>query len=255
MRTVRQAAPPLVFGLLVLAAWMMVAAAGAVPSFVLPSPIDVAARVVTDARQGMIWGYLAPTLMESLLGSLLAACVAVPLGYVVAHSRLVARTLEPYIALTQAIPLVAIAPLLVIWVGYGTVPIALLCAIIAFFPMVTTSVLGFRQLNPHLIEAAGLDGAWGASRLVHIELPLAAPAIVAGIRAGVVLSVTGAIVGEFVMGGEGLGTLLTLTRDQADSVGLFAVLVWISAAALLLNAAIAWLERLVNRHLDGESHA
>lgn len=242
------------FGVAVLAIWTLVTAIGAVPSFVLPSPAAVASRVVTDAQQGMIWGYLAPTLTESLLGSLLAAVVATPLGYVVAHSRLLARTIEPYIALTQAIPLVAVAPLLVIWIGYGTVPIALLCAIIAFFPMVTTSVLGFRQLNPHLIEAAGLDGAWGLARLLHIELPLAAPAIVAGIRAGVVLSVTGAIVGEFVMGGEGLGTLLTLTRDQADSVGLFAVLFWISGAALLLNAAIASLERLVNRHLDGESH-
>nr|WP_231979941.1 ABC transporter permease subunit [Tessaracoccus coleopterorum] len=111
-----------------------------------------------------------------------AVLIALPLGYLATHSRLLGAVVEPFIAVSQTVPLVAIAPLLVLWIGYGTVPIAILCAIVAFFPMVTTTVVGFRALDMRVIETALLDGADAWQRLIHVEGPMAAPAVLAGVR-------------------------------------------------------------------------
>lgn len=236
----------------VLLIWWGITATGLVPKVILPNPVDVVARVLEWAVDGTGWRYLAPTLGAALVGSVIATVVAIPLGIMIAHSRLLAAVFEPFVAFSQTVPLVAIAPLLALWIGYGVVPVAMLCAIISFFPMVTTTVVGLRGMDMRIIEHAWLDGAGLWQRLLHIELPIAAPAILAGVRAGFVLSMTGAIVGEFVMGGSGLGTLLTISREAADSVGVFAVLVWIVAAALLLQGAIQTAERASTRRIQGE---
>ncbi len=244
--------PPTAAVTIVLLLWWGVTAVSLVPSVILPNPVDVFVRVLSWAGDGTGLRYLFPTLGAAVLGSVIAMIVAVPLGIAIAHSRLMAAVLEPFVAFSQVIPLVAIAPLLALWIGYGVVPIAMLCAIISFFPMVTTTIIGLRSLDMRIVEHALLDGAAPRQRLLHVELPMAAPAILAGIRAGFVLSMTGAIVGEFVMGGAGLGTLLTISREAADSVGVFAVLVWIAAAALLLQGTIQIAERASTRRLQGE---
>jgi len=161
----------------------------------------------------------------------------------------------PYDPVKDFVPVtkIAIAPLLVLWIGYGTVPIAVLCAIIAFFPMVTTTVVGLRSLDMRVVENALLDGASAGQRLWHVEGPMAAPAILAGVRGGVVLTMTGAVVGELVMGGAGLGTLLTLTREAADTAGLFAVVAWISLTSLTLHGLVHVAERAAVARLQGES--
>lgn len=236
----------------VLVLWWAVTATSMVDPYLLPSPAQVAQKLVDQARLGLVARYLTPTLIAALIGALLACAVAIPLGVVIAHSRVLAAVVEPFVALSQTVPLVAIAPLLVLWIGYGTVPIAVLCAIVAFFPMVTTTVVGLRGLDMRVVENAILDGTTFWQRLVHIEFPMAAPAILAGIRGGVVLAMTGAVVGELVMGGSGLGTLLTLSRDAADTAGVFAVVAWISLAAMALYWLIALLERAAVNRLQGE---
>lgn len=237
----------------VLLLWWAVTAGGLIAPLHLPNPLDVVARMGTQLTTGVAWRYLAPTLWAALLGALIAVAVAIPLGVVITHSRLFAAVVEPFVAISQTVPLVAIAPLLVLWIGYGTVPIAVLCAIIAFFPMVTTTVVGLRSLDMRVVENALLDGAGAWQRLVHIEGPMAAPAILAGVRGGVVLTMTGAVVGELVMGGAGLGTLLTLTREAADTAGLFAVVAWISLTALTLHGLVHALERAAVARLQGET--
>ena len=237
----------------ILMLWWGVTATRAVPGVILPKPVDVIIRVVSWVGDGTGWQYLVPTLGAAILGSVIAMFVAIPMGVAIAHSRLMAAIFEPFVAFSQVIPLVAIAPLLALWIGYGVGPISILCAIISFFPMVTTTVIGLCGLDMATLEHALLDGAAPWQRLVHVELPIAAPAILAGIRAGFVLSMTGAIVGEFVMGGAGLGTLLTISRQAADSIGVFAVLVWIAATALILQGSIQIAERASTRRLQGEN--
>lgn len=237
----------------VLVIWYAVTASGAVAPVFLPHPVDVAVRLVVWTADGTIWRYIWPTVGAAVLGALFAMVVAVVLGVVSAHSRVLSAIVDPVVAFSQTIPLVALAPLLALWIGYGTVPIAVLCAIVAFFPMVTTTIVGFRSLDMRVIENASLDGAGPWQRLVHIEFPIAAPAILAGVRAGFVLAMTGAIVGEFVIGGSGLGTLLTISREATDTVGVFAVLVWIAVVALGLQAIIHAAERAAVHRLQGET--
>ena len=155
--------------------WWLVTASGMVEPLYLPNPIDVVARMIDQAGLGIAWRYLSPTIAAALLGTAIAVAVALPLGILVTHSRLLAAVVEPLVAITQTVPMVAIAPLLVLWIGYGTVPIAVLCAIMAFFPMVTTTVVGLRNLDMRVVENALLDGTSSWQRLVHIEGPMAAP--------------------------------------------------------------------------------
>lgn len=233
--------------------WWGVTANALIAPLYLPGPDDVVARMASQARLGIAWRYLSPTLIAALLGVAFALVIAIPLGVVITHSRLLAAVMEPVVAITQTVPLVATAPLLVLWIGYGTIPIAVLCAIVAFFPMVTTTIVGFRSLDMRVVENSLLDGANALQRLVHIEGPMAAPAVLAGVRGGVVLAMTGAVVGELVMGGAGLGTLLTLSREAADTTGVFAVVAWISLSAMALYGLVHLLERAAVARLQGET--
>ena len=149
-----------------------------------------------------------------------------------AKSRLLATALHPYLAAGQAIPAIVIAPLLVIWLGYGLIPNVILCMLIVLFPMVITTILGVQTLDQTLIDAAHVEGASGWSLLAHIEFPLALPALLAGVRTGLTLSVMGAVVGEFVSGGDqGLGALVQLAKEQFDTPALFATLIILGVLA------------------------
>ncbi|WP_205739626.1 ABC transporter permease [Georgenia sp. SYP-B2076] len=237
---------PLSVGLLGLLVWEAAARSGAVPAFFLPAPTAVAVRLWQDLTLGGLLGYTVPTLVEALLGCLLGTVVALPLGYAVFRSRWAAAALNPYIAASQAIPAVAIAPLLVIWLGYGLLPIATLCALLVFFPILLATVHGLSTVDRNVVEAARLDGAAGWALLRTIQLPLALPSLLTGLRNGFTLSITGAVVGEFVMGGEGLGQVLSVRGGSSDTTGLFSALLVLCALAM----AIFGLLRAVERHLE-----
>lgn len=238
--------PPVVLGVVLLAGWQAVHSTGLVSSFFLPGPAAVAHAFVNAVEHDSLLDYTRQTLVESLAGSGIGIAVALPLGYLIARSRWSALALQPYIAASQAVPAVALAPLLALWIGYGLLPIAILCALLVFFPMLVNTVLGLRLLDPDVLGAARVDGVgrWGMLR--YIEFPLALPSILTGVRTGFTLSITGAVVGEFVMGGDGLGELLAVQRNDADSVGLFATLLMLT----ILAAGTYGLMRLLERYLQ-----
>lgn len=233
---------PIVLALAVLGLWQLLSFSTS--RTFLPGPVDVINRLAEELGHGRIVRYAGTTFVEALLGTLVSVLIALPLGYLVARVRFVDLAASPFLAASQAVPAIAIAPLLALWIGYGLPPIIVLCAVTAFFPMLVTTTIGIRALDRDILEAAMLDGAGWWARLRHIELPLAFPSIVAGIRAGAALSVTGAVVGEFTMGGKGLGMLLTLHRDANDTEGLFATLLLLIALAVLLFGALGLLARL-----------
>ena len=133
--------------------------------------------------------------------------------------------------------------ILVLWVGYGFVAIVVLCALMVFFPILVSTVVGLRHIDRELLEAAALDGATGWSMAWHMELPLAAPAILGGLRNGFALSVTGAVVGEMVMGGTGLGQVLTQMRNNVDTAGMFVIIIILCTMATLLYTIVYRIER------------
>ncbi|HLS15396.1 MAG TPA: ABC transporter permease [Beutenbergiaceae bacterium] len=234
---------PVILGLVTLAAWQGLSAA--VGSRALPAPTDLVPRVGRELAEGGLLDYAAVTFSQALLGCLIGFCVAVPLGYLIARSAVASAALGPYLAATQAVPAVALAPLLVLWIGYGLIPIALLCALLVFFPILVNTALGLTTLDRDVVDAARVDGADRLRLLWHIEAPLALPSLLAGVRNGFVLSVTGAVVGEFVMGGHGLGMLLTYYRDRQDTAGLFVALL----ALVVLAVAMFFLIRTLERRL------
>jgi NitT/TauT family transport system permease protein len=242
----RMAVPAIVLGIALLALWQLVSASGLAPQYSLPLPAQVAKAWWSAATHpsppstlgGGHWSILASygvtTLVESLAGFAVGTLVALPLGYLIARSSLAARALQPYLAASQAVPAVALAPLLVLWLGYGLLPVIALCALIVFFPTVVNTALGLRLLDPSLLDAARMDGAQGWNMVRYIEGPLALPTVLAGLRTSLTLSVTGAVVGEFVLGDWGLGGLLTIARGQFDAPLVFATLVTLAALAAML---------------------
>jgi len=194
----------------------------------------VLAAFQRSVASGLLLSYAGWTLAESLAGFVLGALIALPLGYAIARSRSLARLLEPYLAASQALPAVALAPLLVLWLPYGLAPVVVLCALIVFFPAVVSTVLGLRTLDRDVLDAARVEGANRWQLLWYMEAPLALPAILAGLRTSLTLSITGAVVGEFVIGVQGLGGLLEIARSNFDTPLVFATLLMLALLAMAL---------------------
>lgn len=235
-------AAPLVLAAVILTVWELLTRTGVVDTFFLPEPTAVFTRVWSDLT-GPALGYAWPTLQAAVGGSLLALLVAVPLGVLVTSSALARTALEPYIAGSQALPAVAVAPLLVLWLGYGLLPVVVLCALMVFFPILVATVHGLSHVPQEIIDAAKVDGASGPTMLRSILLPLALPAILSGVRNGFTISITGAIVGEIVTGGKGMGLLLSSRAASADATGLFSTLVLLGAAAISVYIAVGIAQR------------
>ncbi|MFT4295668.1 MAG: ABC transporter permease subunit [Micropruina sp.] len=237
----RRLLAPALFGLLLLVVWLL--AASAASPLLLPGPGGVLTRIVEDAVAGTLWPYLAVTLAEAIGGCLLGALAALPLAIAIHRSAWFSDAVQPFLGATQAIPAIALAPLLVLWIGYGLVPVVLLCALIVFFPILVAAVTGLRMVDREVVDAARLDGAGSLALLRHVEAPLALPSLLGGFKNGFALSVTGAVVGEMVMGGSGLGTVLTVQRDAVDTAGMFATIAWLCLIAAGAYSLIAWWER------------
>ena len=241
-RDTRLVAPWLLAAAL-LAGWQLTVTLARPPEYMLPGPGPVAARLVAMFGVGGIWPYAGTTLLEALGGCALGTAVALPLAILIHRSRWFNAAAAPFLGATQAIPAIALAPLLVLWVGYGLFPIVLLCALLVFFPILVASVVGLRHVDASVVDAARMDGAGGRALLIHVELPLALPSILGGLRNGFTLSVTGAVVGEMVMGGDGLGQLITVQRDALDTTGMFATIIVLCAMASVFYTLIHVVER------------
>jgi NitT/TauT family transport system permease protein len=238
---------PTLLGIGLIILWAGVTRFSGISPLFLPSPLAVLAALGAGLADGSLLSAAGITLLESLCGFALGAAIALPIGYAVARSPLFAALLQPYLAASQALPAVALAPLFIVWLGYGLSSIAALAALIVFFPAAITTTLGVRTLDRDVLDAARVDGAGGWHLLVAIELPLALPAIMAGLRTSLTLSITGAVVGEFVLGvggfSFGLGSLSTQALNTFDTAQMFAVLIVLGALAALLYGVARVLER------------
>lgn len=232
-------------GLLVfLLLWQLLVWIGDYPTFILPSPALVARKFVTVIQNGLLWRHFQITLVETLMGFGLGFTSATVLGYWLAWHPLAERLVTPYIVAMQAVPVIAIAPLLVIWFGFGMLSKILVCALIVFFPILINTVAGLRSLQDEWLELMRAFSAtrWQTFKLV--ELPGSLPVLFAGIKLGVTLSVIGAVVGEFAGAEAGLGALINIARGGLyDTPLLFVALFTLVAMALTLYGIVVMLER------------
>lgn len=233
--------------LLVVALWELVVRWGGYPAFVLPGPMRVAARFAQALGDGTLQAHVLVTLGEVFGGLALGLSVALVLGYLLAKSRTLERVIAPYIVATQAVPIVALAPLLVIWFGVGSFSKVLVCALTLFFPVLINTVVGIRSVDRDLVDLMRSLEATRWQVFWHLEVPAALPVLFGGLKVGVTLSVIGAVVGEFVGADRGLGFLVNLARGLFDTPLMFVALFTLTAIALALYLVVSLLERSLLR--------
>lgn len=231
---------PLLLALLI---WELTCLLSGLPAFILPSPLQVAGRFWRGLREGTWLFHTAVTLGEVIAGLLAGVAFALVCGYGIARSPRLERLLAPYLVATQAIPIVAIAPLLVIWFGPGVFSKILICALIVFFPVLINTVLGIRAVPRPLHELMASLRATRWQTLRHLEIPAALPVLLGGLRVGATLSVIGAVVGELVGANRGLGFLINVARGQYDTALVFVAVFTLIGMALGLYGLVSLVER------------
>ena len=228
---------------LFLLVWHLITRYGGIPNFILPSPLSVWMRLVKAIRDGSLPYHTGITLLEIVLGLLAGVLFATVVGYILARSRSLERVLSPYLVASQAIPVVAIAPLLVIWLGDGILSKVVICALIVFFPVLVNTIVGVRAVPTALYDLMNSLHASRAQILWKVEVPASLPVFLGGLRIGATLSVIGAIVGELVSADKGLGFLLQLGDFQYDTPMVFVAVFMLIALALLLYGMVTLLEK------------
>jgi len=224
--------------------WKAIVVVGNYPPFILPAPEVVGARLVEAWLEGTMTPHAWATLSEIGLGFSIGAGLAVVVGYLLARSPLAEKLLSPYLVAAQATPILALAPLLVLWLGTGLAAKVVICTLIVFFPVAVATMVGIRSVDARLLELGHSLRATRWQVFRHLELPAALPQILGGMRVGVTLAVIGAIVGEWAGADRGLGVLINLARGSLfDFPLMFATLLTIAGIAIVLYLTVVLVER------------
>jgi len=238
----RAAAPPLATFALLNAVWELLVRLLRVPAYLLPPPSAVATALFEHA--GTLARGVAITGKAALLGFLLSGIFGVAVAVLITAARWVERAVYPFTVFLQTVPLVAIAPLLVVWFGFGIRPVAVAAFVVSVFPVIVNTVTGLRSTDPALLDLFRLAGASRAARLFKLRLPYALPNIFAGLKVAAGLAVIGAVVGEFVASyagdDAGIGMLVLTYSRESHTDRLFAAVGLASLLGLALFAAVSF---------------
>ena len=226
-----------------LLAWEAACRLLALPALVLPPPSAIGAALWKGLASGYFWPHLRITALELVLGVVTGCLVGFAAGVVLGENALLRRLLMPYVVASQVIPKLALAPLFVLWFGFGVTPTVVITALICFFPLMENTLTALQQVPPERLELFRMLGATRAQTLWRLKLPSGLPSILAGLRVAVVLALVGAVVGEFIGASSGLGALVIATQGTMDTSLMFAVLVLIAALGMLAYQATVLLER------------
>ncbi|MGH7397856.1 MAG: ABC transporter permease [Candidatus Rokuibacteriota bacterium] len=239
----RRHTPALVTGVFIVAAWEVLPLLFGLSELLLPRASVVGRALVDQFQRGLIFDNLAVTLWEAVAGFGLGGASAIVAAALITRSPLVERALLPYLVGLQALPKVALAPLLVVWLGFGLGSKVAIASIIAFFPVLINSMIGFSTVEQEKMELMRslVASEWQIFRIVRF--PNALPFIFAGLNVAIVFSITGALVGEFVGAKRGLGMLLLQFNFNMDIGGMFAVLIVLAVMGATLHGLVRALHR------------
>jgi len=240
---VRRALPAAALALLVLAAWELLVRLFGVPAFLLPGPLAIARALW--ASRGLLLEHAAPTAAEALAGFCCAAAAGAAAGLLINRSALAERALYPWLVASQTLPVIAIAPVLVTWFGYGPLPKVLVVVLFCFFPVTVATVDGLRSVEPDLVRLMRSFGAGRRRVFLMVELPAALPFLFGGLRLAATYSVIGAVIGEWVGSSRGLGFLMIQDKNQFEIARMFAEIALLSAMGVALFLLVALAQRLL----------
>ncbi|AOV00049.1 MULTISPECIES: ABC transporter permease [Delftia] len=233
--------------LVLLGLWELLVRQWGLSALVLPAPSAIAASLWTGLATGYFWPHIWATLQALLLGLAAGSAIGLLAGMALAESELLERVLKPYVVVSQVVPKLALAPLFVLWFGFGMLPTVLITALICFFPLMENTLTGLRQVDAQRLQLFRMLGATRLQTLLRLKLPTGLPAILAGLRVAVVLALVGAVVAEFMGASRGLGAVVIAAQGMMDTTLMFAALVLIAAMGLLLYQACLVLERRLLR--------
>ncbi len=222
--------------------WELAVHAFNIPNFIVPAPSAALAKI--PAHAGVLTRHVLTTLSETAGGFLLGIALGVLAAILIVYSPTLQQVIYPLIVVSQVLPKIAIAPILMIWAGYGLLSKVLIAFLISFFPMVVSTVTGLRSADPDLVDLARSLCASETKIFRKIRFPHALPYVFVGLKLSITLAVIGAIVGEFIGGSQGLGYLILSSNFQMDTAMMFAGLFLLASLGLALFGAIMLLERI-----------
>ena len=235
---------PLVFVTFV-TVWEAVVRVWRLPDYLLPAPSAVARALAAGLANRVYVEHAWVTVSEALLGFVIAAAAGIVLGTLIAQFRLVERTLYPYVVAFQTLPKIAVAPLLVVWLGFGVSSKVVIAALVAFFPVLVNVIVGLKTVDAPKLDLMRSFSATRWQTFRFVTFPNALPFVFAGLDIAVVFSVLGAIVGEFVGSQRGLGNLILQFNTALDIAGMFAVLLMLAVLGVALHLVMQAIQRRV----------
>jgi len=236
------AARPFLLVLILLLLWDVVIRLFKIPPYLIPPPQKVVGQLIAEWPMLLKQSWL--TTLATLGGFALSVLIGIPLAMTIAYSRTVESFVYPLLVFSQSIPKVAIAPLFVVWFGFGLIPKVIAAFLLGFFPIVVSTVMGFKSVEADMFDLARSMGASRLQTFFKISLPQALPAVFSGMKVAITLAVVGAVVGEFVGSNSGIGYVLQIANGNFDLPLMFAALVVLSMIGVLLFMVIDLIERL-----------
>lgn len=234
---------PLLLIVVILVIWQVVTALKLVAGYLVPTPSETWEKFSQNADY--LWHASLVTMSETLVGFAVAVVVGLLASVVMAISAPLEKSVYPLLVLAQVVPKIAIAPLFVVWLGFGFSPKVMMAALIAFFPIVVSGFTGIKSIDPDLLDLGTTMHASKLQLFLRFRLPAALPHIMSGLKVAVTLAVTGAVVGEFVGSNNGLGYVILQANGNVDTPMLYAALIILSLIGVILFALVEVLERVL----------
>jgi NitT/TauT family transport system permease protein len=241
-RVIWASLPVLVF-VAVIALWWLGVTLFDVPAYLLPPPQDVLPRLISSRQS--LWNNTLVTLEEIILGFALSIVTAIPLGLLIALYPTAKRLIYPLLVFIQLVPKIAIAPLFVVWIGFGPTSKVMLTLLLTFFPLLLASIAGFQILDERFLYLTRSMGATGWQTFRYLRFPSALPVIFGGLKTSATIAATAAIVAEFVGANKGLGYLLLSATGTLDTTYVFTILFVMTIIGLALNSIVEFVEWLI----------
>lgn len=232
-------------------AWEVLVHVARYPEYILPRPTAIAARLAETIQTGLLWSHVWATLAETVLGFAIGSGAGIAIGLLISRSAVLERMLSPYLIASQAMPKIALAPLVIIWFGFGLTSKVIIAALICFFPLLVNTVTGIRAVPRKKIELMRSLSATPAQTFAKVEWPSCLPYVFAGLKVSSVLAVVGAIVGEYIGARAGLGYLINASGAGMDVVMIFVALFAITVLGMAMYFAIILVERRCLRWTTG----
>ncbi|MGG4489805.1 ABC transporter permease [Metabacillus idriensis] len=243
VKALLEAALPGIVLLSFLFLWELAVIVTEVEKWILPRPTDI--FVTLAEMRGMIGVHILQTLAEAVLGLLIAIAAGVFIAILIDMSQLVRKSVEPLLVLSQTIPIIALAPLLIIWFGFGIFPKVIVVALVCFFPIAINLSDGFRLVDRDMLKLMRTLGASRRQMFVKLKLPAATPFFFSGLKIAGTYSVMGAVIGEWLGASKGLGILLTRSSQSFLTEKVFATIILIVGLSLIIYALIEILARIM----------